>query len=115
VNYTMLPAKHLASACLLSLFLACFATTASARQQAPLVPESFTLDESAAKDLSAAWLTDDERKTMRVFHGVWDDRDLTTPLLNAIVALNAWDFTNPALADPTVPAELRAEAKLRAG
>lgn len=86
-----------------------------AQEQRRLVPETFSLDEAAQSALNAAWLTEDERSAMRVFHGVWDERDLTTPALKAFAALNAWEFTNPALENQTVPVEIRAEAKLRAG
>jgi Flp pilus assembly protein TadD len=83
--------------------------------QSQLVPESITLDESVAKAIDAEWLTDEERSAMRVFHGVWDWRDLTTPQLQAEIALNAWDFSNPVFENQSVPAELRAECQLRSG
>jgi cellulose synthase operon protein C len=86
-----------------------------AQDQRRLVPEAFTLNEAAANAIKAQFLTDEERAALRVFHGVWDDRDLINPQLKAMVALNAWDFENPALSDPAAPAELRAEAKLLAG
>jgi len=81
----------------------------------PLVPSSFTLSEAATGALNAAWLSDEERQFMRVFHGVWDDRDLTTPELRAQVALNAWQFDDPALGDPAVSPEVRGEAALLSG
>jgi tetratricopeptide (TPR) repeat protein len=84
-------------------------------QQAPLVPEGVTLDEVARRAIQAQWLTDEERSERRVFHGVWDDRDLQTPQARAMVALNAWRFDDPALLDPAVTAELRAEAMLLRG
>lgn len=84
-------------------------------QEGPVVPDSFSLSEPASKALEAAWLTDDERHAMRVFHGVWDDRDLTSPRLRAMAALNAWDFGDPVWGDPQVPVELAAEAKVDAG
>jgi tetratricopeptide (TPR) repeat protein len=65
--------------------------------------------------MAAAWLTDDERAELRVFHGVWDDRDLRTPTLRAQAALNAWRFDDAVFADDTVPVEVRAEAKMLAG
>ncbi len=103
--------------CLTLAFAACLAAAfqpqlATAQQ---LVPERFDLNPVAAQAIDAAWLTEDERRELRVFHGVWDDRDLTSPTLQARVALNAWDFNHPSLSDPSVPAELRAEAKLAAG
>ncbi len=81
----------------------------------PLVPEQVTLHESAQAAVDAAWLTDEERSALRLFHGVWDDRDLNSLQAQATVALNAWDFAHPALADPAVAPEIRAEAMLRQG
>ena len=54
----------------------------------PLVPEAFTLDPVAAKAIRAEWLTDEERAELRVFHGTWDQRDLSTPRARAMVALH---------------------------
>ncbi|MCI0675962.1 MAG: tetratricopeptide repeat protein [Phycisphaerales bacterium] len=95
------------------LFLAALALPNIALAQ--MVPGAFTLDEAASKAIAADWLTDAERREMRVFHGVWDARDLTTPTLRATVALNAWQLDDPSLADESVPAELRAQAKIQAG
>ena len=84
-------------------------------RQRPLVPESFVLNEAASKVISAEWLTDDERRERRLFHGVWGQRDLVTSADRALVALNAWDFDHPSLSDPAVPLEIRAEARLKQG
>lgn len=93
-----------------------FGQPAQAQQKRPpIVPESFVLNEAASKAISAAWLTEDERRQLRIFHGVWDQRDLVTRTDQAIIALNAWDFDHPSLSNPEVSAELRAEAKLRQG
>jgi tetratricopeptide (TPR) repeat protein len=81
----------------------------------PLVPEHVPLHPSAQAAINAEWLTDAERKWLRVFHGVWDQRDLETPLARATVALNAWRVDDPALAEASVPAEVRAEAMVRRG
>ncbi len=88
---------------------------ASAQPDQPLVPEYVPLDATAQAAIDAGFMTEDERRELRVFHGVWDKSDLDTPLRRAIVALNAWDFAEPALADPAVPVELRAEALARQG
>ena len=85
------------------------------QQQRPLVPEGFGLDANTAAALSAEWLTEDERAAMRVFHGVWDERDLKTPALKAAAALMVWRLNDPALADPAAPIEDRVEAKFLAG
>jgi tetratricopeptide (TPR) repeat protein len=80
-----------------------------------LVPRQVRLGEAGQSAIDAAWLTDEERAAARVFHGVWDERDLTTPSSRAWVALNAWDFNHPSLEDPAAPVELRAEALVRQG
>ena len=111
--------RSIAALCLIALGLAYAASTARAqqpgREDMPLVPEGFVLDQAASSAIAAAWLTDDERSTMRVFHGVWDERDLRTPALRAAAALNAWRFDDPALGDPAAPIEDRAEARMLAG
>jgi tetratricopeptide (TPR) repeat protein len=88
---------------------------AAGQAKGPLVPQVVNLDPSAQAAIDADWLTDDERKALRVFHGVWDERDLDTPRARAVVALEAWDLDHPALSDPRVPAEIRAEALMRRG
>lgn len=85
------------------------------QQQRPLVPPSATLGEAARRAIDAPWLTEQERSELRVFHGVWDEGDLTTPTLRAMVALNAWQLDDEVFADPTLAAELRAEALARKG
>ena len=84
-------------------------------QQRPLVPDRAVLRPSAQAAIEAQWLTEEERKDLRVFHGIWDDRDVDSPTRRAAVALNAGDFDDPALFDPSVPVELRAEALLQRG
>ncbi|MCZ6850744.1 MAG: hypothetical protein O7F17_03810 [Planctomycetota bacterium] len=96
--------------------LLCWAGRLALAQQGPLlVPEHVELHPSARAAINAAWLTEAERRPLRVFHGVWGQRDLDTPLARAVVALNAWDFDHPALSDESVAAEIRAEAELRQG
>jgi tetratricopeptide (TPR) repeat protein len=80
-----------------------------------LVPRSPTLSEVAADAIEADWLTDRERAGLRVFHGVWQESDLLTAEARALVALNAWRLDDPALTDASVPAPIRAEARLCAG
>jgi len=84
-------------------------------QQRALVPETFALDEVAREALNADWLTAAERRRKRIFHGVWDQRDLVTPTNRATVALNAWRVNDPIFEDEHTPAELVAEAHLNAG
>jgi tetratricopeptide (TPR) repeat protein len=75
------------------------------------------LNEAVAAAISAAWLSEEERRAMRFFHGVWTPEDLAAATADqrAVVALNAWQFDDPALADPTAAVEVRAEAMLLQG
>jgi len=103
-----------------ALALVCLLTVpglaaAQEENERSLVPRSPTLSEVAAAAIEADWLTDRERAELRVFHGVWRESDLLTATARALVALNAWRFDDPALADASVPVQIRAEARLRAG
>lgn len=80
-----------------------------------LVPPVVELAEPARRAIDAGYLTDEERKDLRVFHGVWEPGDLDTPARRAAVALNAWAFDDESLRDPSVSAETRAEALALAG
>ena len=70
---------------------------------------------SATRLLPAAYLTDDERKDLRIFHGQWLERDLDTPQRAARAALISGDFLNPAFNLDSVNPVDRAEARLLAG
>lgn len=78
-----------------------------------MVPEAPAPSEAVAKAIAAEWLTDNERKDLRVFHGVWDARDLDTPSRAAAAALLLWTHDDAALRDPSVPVALRADALLQ--
>ena len=67
----------------------------------------------AALDAKAA--TPDAMKDLRVRYGAWEQGDLDTPLRAAEAAVWAWRWDEPALADPSVPAVLRARALLQQG
>jgi tetratricopeptide (TPR) repeat protein len=84
-------------------------------QDMPLVPDGLRLGEIAQKAIDSEFLTDQERRALRLFHGVWDDRDLVTTVDRATVALAAWDVAAAIFDDPAVPTIMRAEAKFRAG
>lgn len=88
---------------------------ASAQAPPQLVPEAATLLPAIERDLDAPYLTPDERKDRRVFHGVWDDRDLDAPPRRARAALETWRLDDGALSDPATPVSLRARALLRRG
>ncbi len=81
----------------------------------PLVPDHVPLHPAARAAIDAPFATPAERRALRVFHGVWDERDLQEPALRAAAALAAWTFDDPALADPAVAPEVRAEALLLQG
>ncbi|MFO0873546.1 MAG: hypothetical protein U0575_06190 [Phycisphaerales bacterium] len=103
-----------------SLALAVAALPGPARASAqdasvPLVPAGFRLGDAAAKAIAADWLKPDERKDLRILHGVWDERDLDTPARQALAALVAWELDHPALRDDAAPRDVRAEARLLAG
>jgi tetratricopeptide (TPR) repeat protein len=100
---------------LLAAVLAIGARPGLAQEQGALVPGQVSLNPAARGAMEAPWLDEQERKELRVFHGAWEQADLDTPQRQAVVALNAYDFAHPALSDPAVPVELRAEARLRAG
>lgn len=82
-----------------------------------LVPEGFALSESARSAIEAPWLTDTERAAGRIFHGVWDERDLRTPALRARAALIVGRFDDPVFdeAADELPVDLRAEAMFARG
>jgi tetratricopeptide (TPR) repeat protein len=69
--------------------------------------------------LDAAFLTDDERRALRVEHGLWEPGgpadDLAAPTLRAEAALIAGVVLDPVFDDPGVPALLRAEALINRG
>ncbi len=100
---------------IIALAIGIFANAPLWSQDRPLIPGRPSLMPAAREAISADWLTADERSQLRVFHGVWDDSDLTTADRAAFVALNAWDFSNPALANEAADVTLRAEAKLLSG
>lgn len=97
--------------------IAVLALTGSAAAQGPpqLVPEAATLLPAIERDLEAAYLTPEERKDRRVFHGVWDERDLDSPARRAMAALESWRLDDDALTSPSAPLDLRARALLRRG
>jgi tetratricopeptide (TPR) repeat protein len=85
------------------------------QQQKPLVPEQAVLSPTVQQAIDASYRTDDERAAMRVFHGVWDDRDLRSPRDRAWAALQVGRYDDAVFEDVAVPAMLRAEAALRRG
>ncbi|MGA0174698.1 MAG: hypothetical protein ACO3NL_13795, partial [Phycisphaerales bacterium] len=78
-------------------------------------PPRLQPDPALVRALEAPHLTDEERRELRIRHGLWFEDDLDTPLRRAAVALDEWRLDDPSLADPTLPIELQAEAALRRG
>ena len=72
-------------------------------------------DPALVRAIEAPHLSDQERRDLRVRHGLWFEEDLDTPLRRATAALDEWRLLDPVLDDPTLPAEIRAEAALRRG
>jgi cellulose synthase operon protein C len=71
--------------------------------------------EPVLRRVEATYLTPDERKDLRVFHGIWVDGDLDTPVRRAKAALTRGSYDDLALTDASVPPEDRAEAMLLRG
>lgn len=65
--------------------------------------------------LSEPYLTEAEKKDLRLKHGVWTPGDLDTPAARAVAALTRGDYADPALSDASTPAAVRAEAMIRRG
>jgi cellulose synthase operon protein C len=65
--------------------------------------------------LEAEYLTPEEGRNLRIFHGLWLDGDLDTPQRRATAALIRGAYADPSLADPSILVEDRAEALLLRG
>jgi tetratricopeptide (TPR) repeat protein len=70
---------------------------------------------AVAKLLEGRGLSGEDRKDLRIRHGVWEDGDLDTPARKARAALLVGDWTNPALTDPAADPLDRAEALVQLG
>ena len=111
-------------ATLSALIVACAVGHASAQIEPRIRPQpqedsakvqTPDLAEPVLRLLEATYLTDDERKDLRVFHGVWKDGDLDTPQRRARAALIRGTPDDPSLSDPAVAPEDRADAALARG
>jgi len=65
--------------------------------------------------LEASYLSDDERRELRVRHGLWEKDDLNTPALAARAAIMRGAYDDPSLFVESAALEDRAEAMLRRG
>ena len=72
-----------------------------------------SLPPAAQAAVSAEWLTSDERRDARIFHGVWTADDLRDPQMRARAAAIAGDAS--VTPDPSLPAPLRARLALLRG
>ncbi len=77
--------------------------------------EGITLSPAVDRALAASYLTDEERRDLRVFHGQWTGADLADPTAAAKAALFAGDLSSPALDDPAANPLDRAEAMILRG
>jgi len=109
------PAIPVAAALAAVLVLTVAAPAFAQRGERALVPPTFNLRPAVTAAVEADWLSDDERRQLRLFHGVYDEPDLDTPARRAQAAVWAWRLDDPALGDPEVPATIRAEALALAG
>lgn len=85
------------------------------RQPPPLIPPSRLPAENIRRTVSAPFLNSDERRTLRVFHGLWTRRDLDTPQRRAEAALYEFRLSDGALISPSASVEDRAEALVQIG
>jgi tetratricopeptide (TPR) repeat protein len=77
--------------------------------------EAPSVSRSVQNLLAATYLTDDEKKELRITHGVWSDADLDTPSRRARAAVISGRFRDVSIDDETVPAVIRAEGLLGRG
>jgi cellulose synthase operon protein C len=71
--------------------------------------------DSVLRRIEASYLTDEERKDLRIFHGIWLSSDLDTPTRRARAALMRGAYADDSLGDEGIPAEYRAEGALLRG
>lgn len=98
-------------ACIVAL-VAGMACTATAQESTFEWPEP---NAALVELVGAPYLTDDERRQLKVRHGMDDPADLTSPALKARAALGRGAFTDPALQDPAADPLDRADALLVLG
>ena len=70
---------------------------------------------SVLRALEAPYLSEEEGRDLRVFHGVWREGDLDTPARRAEAALMRGAYDSPALLGEDAPVEDRAEALIVLG
>lgn len=90
-------------------------TAADALNLGPKPMEAPEVSASVTAATTGAFLTPDEAKNLRIFHGLAEDADLDTPARIAADALLRSRFSDPVFADESVPALDRAQALLARG
>jgi len=73
------------------------------------------LSPAVEQRIAAAYLSDDERRELRVYHGLWEQDDLDSPARRAAAALSVGAIGHAWLSDPQAPLLDRAEAMLQRG
>lgn len=73
------------------------------------------LADSVERLLKAPYLSEDEQKDLRIFHGAWRESDLDSPARMARAALIRGDYLDPSFAFERIDPVDRAEAALKAG
>lgn len=81
---------------------------ARAQDESPVSP-------AVTQRLEAAFLSDEERRDLRIYHGLWTEADLDMPARRAAAALTVGAFDHEWLHDEAAPALDRAEAALHRG
>lgn len=96
--------------------LAAAAQAERQEQPASLIPSGIEISATTKAAINADFLTEDERRDLRIRHGVWTDEDLNTAERRAEAALAAWRLEDSVFADGQgVSGESRAEYLLRVG
>lgn len=73
------------------------------------------LANSVQRLLDQTYLSDAERRAIRMKHGQWEDADLAIPAVRAQASLTRGALDDASLKDDSVPAILRAEGAVRRG
>ena len=94
---------------LLAAVLLCGVPTEALAQDEPPVSEAVT------QRIESAFLTDDEKRDLRVYHGLWTEDDLDTPARRAAAALTVGAYDHEWLRDEAAPVLDRAEAAYMRG
>lgn len=98
-----------------TMLAALLATAGLAVAQNRVQDDGISLSPAVERALDAAYLTDDERRELRLFHGQWTAQDLIEPAIAARAALLAGDLNHPALDTNDVNGLDRAEAMILRG